>query len=246
MRGQARDFQSARIRTAGPAVLRPRAFRHGRVGSPGQRGGPVDGPGPARAKTCRTDASRQGAANRTCAALACLASACAASACATSARTAFGAGGAALATATRCSSVVVGAGTPKPRTMPGTTLGLSHHSSPRAGGPARRPFTLPPNATIARASSGQSLCPGPMPLRRHIQAITLPKWPRIDAACACAEPAGRSGRGSGHMDVSRRERRRRAASACSSRKRISTASKWTSHSGSCADASGPARSASGA
>ena len=241
MRGPARDFQSARIRTAGPAVLRPRAFRHDRVGSPAQPGGPVDGLGPARANGGRTDAIRHDGGNRACAA-----SAFTASACATSARTAFGAGGAALATATRCSSVVVGAGTPKPRTMPGTTLGLSHHSSPRAGGPARRPFTLPPNATIARASSGQSLCPGPMPLRRHIQAITLPKWPRIDAACACAEPAGRSGRGSGHMDVSRRARRRRAASACSSRKRISTASKWTSHSGSCADASGPARSASGA
>ena len=241
MRGQARDFQSARIRTAGPAVLRPRAFSHDRVGSPGQRGGPVDGPGPARAKTCRTDAIRHDGGNRACAA-----SACAASACATSACTAFDAHGAALAAATRCSSVVVGAGTPKPRPMPGTTLGLSHHSSPRAGGPARRPFTLPPNATIARASSGQSLCPGPMPLRRHIQAITLPKSPRIDAACACAEPAGRSGRRSGHMDVSRRARRRRAASACSSRKRISTASKWTSHSGSCADACGPARSASGA
>ncbi len=216
----------------GGASRAPAPFvRHDRSGSPGHPGGPVAGPGPARAKTCRPAANNHDPGKLACAASACMA---------------CGGGGAALATATRCSSVVVGAGVPKPGIMPGTTLGFSHHCSPRAGAPAWNPLRLPPNATMARDNSGQSLCPGPIPRRWHIQAIALPKWPRIDAAPACVEPAGRSGRWSGHKAAILRERRRRAASARSSRKRISTASKWTSHAGNCAAASGSARSASGA
>jgi hypothetical protein len=62
--GLARGLQAARIRTAGLAMLRPRASDMIRVCNPGQRGGPVDGLGPARAKTCRTDAANHDAGNR--------------------------------------------------------------------------------------------------------------------------------------------------------------------------------------
>jgi len=101
--------------------------RHDRFGSPGQPGGPVGGHGPARARICRTDAANHDAGN-----LACSASACS-SCCA---------GGGAFATAC-CSSSDAGAGAnaPKPgtRTMPDTTPGFSHHSSPHGEAPARQP-----------------------------------------------------------------------------------------------------------
>ena len=231
-----RGFQSARIRTAGLAMLRPRASRMIASGSPGQRGGPVGGQGPARAKTCRAETDNQVAGNRGCADAENLA--CAASAC-----MGCGVGGAAFATAWCCNSEqVAAAGAPKPWTMPGTAPGFSHQYSPVGAAPARNPFRLPPNATMARDSSGQSGCPGPTPWRRHIQAIERPNWPRTDAASDCAEPAGRSGRSRHHACI-RQERRRRTACACSRRKRISMARQRTSHSGNCPGAS---RSASGA
>jgi len=208
--------------------------RHDNVSSPGQPGGPADSPGPARAKTCRPDdADSHDAGNLACAASACMA---------------FDTGGRACAAAWRSSSdAVAAAGAPKPwRTMPGTTPGFSHHCSPHGGAPARNPSRLPPNATMARDSSGHSGCPGPMPWRRHIQRIERPNGPRTDAASACAEPAGRSGRSCHHDDASRPERSRRTAFKGSRRKNISSASQWTSHSGDRADASGPARCASGA
>ena len=96
---------------------------------------------------------------------------------------------------------------------PARRRGFPTSAARMAGAPARNPSRLPPNATMARDSSGQSLCPGPMPWRRHIQAIELPNGPRTDAASACAEPAGRSGR-SCHHDGSRPERRRRTACTC--------------------------------
>ena len=128
--GLAGEFQSARISTAGPAVLRPRSSGMTELAVPGSlaaRSADRDRRAQERAGLVRPTVLRQPDAGDL--------------ACATSACTVFGAGGAALAAATRCSSVVVGAGTPKPRPMPGTTLGLSHHSSPRAGGPARSPFS---------------------------------------------------------------------------------------------------------
>jgi hypothetical protein len=201
------------------------------IGSPGQRGGPVDGAGPARAKTCRPDADNHDAGKLACAASPCMAS---------------GAGGAAFAKACGCGTeTVAAAGTPKSRLIPGTMLGFSHQCSPSGGAPARNPLRLPPNATMARDSSGHSGCPGPIPWRRHMEAIALPNGPRIDAARAWIEPAGRSGR-SCHHACTWRERRRRAARPCFARKRSRRTRHWTSHSGKCADASGPARSASGA
>ena len=154
--GLARDFRSARIRMAGLAMLRPRSLDMTELGRPGQPGGPVDGPGPARAKTCRPDFGNHepgnldpgdhDAGNRACAASAC---------------TAFGAGGGAPPPACGCSSDAAGAAAraPKPATMPGTILGFSHHCSPQAGAPARNPARLPPNASMARDSSGHSACP---------------------------------------------------------------------------------------
>ena len=180
-------------------MLWPRASGMTSVGSPGQRAVAARSADRCRhaAKTCRHDADNHDAGNRACAA---------------AAGTACGTGGGASAAACRASSdaiaVAAGVATVSP-VMPGTTLGFSHHCSPQAGRPARNPFTLPPNATMARDSSGQSGCPGPMPRRRHIQAIALPNGPRIDAASACAEPGGRSGR-SCHHGGSRTERRGRS------------------------------------
>jgi hypothetical protein len=213
-------------------MLWPRASDMRKLRSPGQPGGPVDGPGPARAKTCRTDAANHDAGNLACAAAAC---------------TAFGAGrGIAFAASSRDSSsaIAVAAGAAGVSSaIPGTMYGFSHHSSPVAGRPGRAPFTLPPNATMARASSGQSGWPGPMPRRRHIQAIERPNGPRIDAASDCVEPAGRSGRSS--CQYGSLERRNCAASMRLSKPWMNSAMRWTSHSGRRADASGPARSASG-
>jgi len=203
------------------------------VGSPGQRGGPVDGLGPARAKTCRPDAANHDAGSQDVGDRACAASAC----------MAYGAGGRAFATACCASSVgVAGAGAPKPGIKSGRMYGLSHHCSPHGGRPARNRATLPPNATMARDRSGQFGCPGPMPWRRHIRAIANPNWPRTDAASASAEPGGRSGRSFPHDDTSRPWRCMRMAFKGSRRQKISRASQ-RSHSGDGARTSGPARSA---
>jgi hypothetical protein len=155
---------------------------------PGQPGGPVDEPGPARAKTCHAGAANHDAGNRACVAFA---------------RISFDAGGRTSAAANCFRSATVG--TLKPVTTPGMTPGFSHQSSPRGRRPGRKPFTLPPNATMGRDNSGQSGCPGPTPWRRHNQRIEFPKAPRTDAKWASAEPAGSSGRSS-HHNISRPER----------------------------------------
>ena len=123
---------------------------------------------------------------------------------------------------------------------PGVTSGFSHHCRPNAGRPARQPFTLPPNATMVRDRYGQSGCPGPKPRRRHIHAMALPNGPRTEAARASMEPAGRSGRSCHqHGILERRDMRR-------TMKRTTSVTSKTTHSGRRADASVPARSASGA
>ncbi len=215
--------------------------RHNSVGSLRQRtqaaGGPVGGLVPGRTKARRDaaiHAKGNAALNKTCRA---------------SAATAFGTGGSVSPLVCRaiCNAIAAaeGAAAVCP-IIPGTTRGFSHQCSPSAGAPARNPLTLPPNATMARDSSGQSACPGPMPRRRHIQAIERPNWPRYDAASACAEPAGKSVRLWSSHHGGRREQCRRPASKCSRMKRISRARQWTSQSGICAISSGPTRSASGA
>jgi hypothetical protein len=63
-----------------------------------------------------------------------------------------------------CSSdPVAAAGAPKPAIIHDTMSGISHHCRPHGGAPARKPCTLPPNATMAQDSSGQSGCPAPTP-----------------------------------------------------------------------------------
>src|ERR1700728_3099254 len=85
--------------------------RHDKVGNPGQHGGPVGGPGPARAKTCRPAADTHDAGNLACATAPC---------------TAFGAGAAALAIASSGSSeALAAAGALKPAPVPGTMRGFS-------------------------------------------------------------------------------------------------------------------------
>ena len=175
------NLQSARISAAGPAMLWPRSFRHNRIACAPIDGGPVGGPVAVRAKTCRRNAGsvRAPPAER--------------------AMLRSGAGDA-VATqqppaATAATPMAVAAGAAGVSSIiPGTMSGFSHHSSPVAGSPGRNPSGCRQTPRWRGTSSGQSGCPGPMPRRRHIQAMALPNAPRSDAASACAEPGGRSGR----------------------------------------------------
>ena len=186
--GAAQDFRSAGIGPAGPAVFRPRASRMTGLAVPGrlrprQREGRSADRYPRRTKLSRPESASHAAANRACPAWAVAA---------------FSTGASVSATPCRASrkaiAAAAGAAAVSP-IIPGMMLGFSHHSSPRAGAPARKPWRLPPNATMARDISSQSGCPGPMPRRRHIHAIERPNAPRyrrglgLRRACRQVRPA---------------------------------------------------------
>ena len=151
----------------------------------------------------------------------------------------FGAGGGAFATACSCQQRCGRRGGRAEATgsCPARRRGFPTIAARTAG---RRRGT-PPGCRQTPRWRGTAPASPDAPARcrggRHIQRIELPNGPRTDAASACAEPAGRSGR-SCHHGASRPERSRRTAFKGSRRKKISRASQWTSHSGGCAGASG--------